>query len=34
MLTKDNLDIAFGVYVYHIKAPGVGEITSKFVVIK
>jgi hypothetical protein len=34
MLTKDNLDIAYGIYIYHIDAPGIGEIVSKFVVIK
>ena len=34
MLTKDNLDIAYGVYVYHIDAPGIGEKVGKFAVIK
>ncbi|MCK4328853.1 hypothetical protein KAX02_03315 [candidate division WOR-3 bacterium] len=34
MLTKDNLDIAYGVYFYHIEAPGIGEKTGKFAVIK
>lgn len=34
MLTKDNLNIAYGVYVYHIEAPGIGEKTGKFAVIK
>jgi hypothetical protein len=34
MLTKDNLDISYGVYVYHIDASGVGEIVGKFAVIK
>ncbi len=34
MLTKDNLEISYGVYIYHIKAPGVGETTGKFAVIK
>ncbi|MFU8813065.1 MAG: hypothetical protein ACNA78_08855 [Balneolaceae bacterium] len=34
MLTKDNLDISFGVYLYHVTAPGVGETTGRFAVIK
>lgn len=34
LTTKDNLDIAYGVYVYHIEAPGVGEKVGKFAVIK
>lgn len=34
MLTKDNLDISYGVYFYHIDAPGIGEKTGKFAVIK
>lgn len=34
MLTKDNLEISYGVYLYHVKAPGIGERTGKFAVIK
>ena len=34
MLTKDNLELAYGVYVYHVEAPGVGEKIGKFAVIK
>jgi hypothetical protein len=34
MLTKDNLDLSYGVYIYHVEAPGVGEMTGKFAVIK
>ena len=34
MLTKDKLDIAYGIYVYHIDAPGIGEKLGKFAVIK
>lgn len=34
MLTKDKLDIAYGVYVYHIDAPGIGSYVGKFAVIK
>ena len=34
MLTKDGLSISFGVYIYHIDAPDVGEHIGKFAVIK
>jgi len=34
LLTKDNLGVAYGVYVYHIEAPGIGEKIGKFAVIK
>lgn len=34
MLTKDNLEISYGVYIYYIDAPGVGHKTGKFAVIK
>jgi len=34
MLSKDKLDISYGIYVYHIEAPGVGEKTGTFAVIK
>ncbi len=34
MLTKDNLELAYGVYIYHVEAPGIGEKTGKFAVIK
>jgi hypothetical protein len=34
MQTKDQLDISYGLYVYHIKAPDIGEKTGKFAVIK
>ncbi len=34
MLTKDNLEISYGIYIYHIDAPGVGETAGKFAVIK
>ena len=32
--TKDNLDVAPGLYIYHVEAPGVGEYTGKLAVIK
>ncbi|NWF49653.1 MAG: hypothetical protein HXY49_03845 [Ignavibacteriaceae bacterium] len=34
MLSKDNLSISYGVYVFHIDAPGIGEKIGKFAVIK
>ena len=34
MLTKDNLEISYGIYLYHIEAKGVGEKVGKFAVIK
>lgn len=34
MLSKDNLDISYGIYLYHIEAPGVGEKTGTFAIIK
>ncbi len=32
--TNDNLSVAYGVYVYHVEAPGVGETTGTFAIIK
>lgn len=34
MLTKDNLEISYGVYLYHIESPNIGNKTGKFAVIK
>jgi hypothetical protein len=34
MLTKDRLEVAFGVYVYHVEAPGLGNKIGKFAIIK
>ncbi len=34
MLSRDNLGIAYGVYVYYVDAPGIGTKTGKFAVIK
>ncbi len=34
MLTKDKLNVAYGIYVYHITAPGVGDKIGKFAIIK
>lgn len=34
MLQRDNLSIAYGVYVYQVDAPGIGQKIGKFAVIK
>lgn len=34
MLTKDGQEIAYGLYIYHVEAPGIGETIGKFAVIK
>jgi len=31
---KDNMEVAYGVYVYHIDAPGIGEHVGKIMLIK
>ena len=34
MLSKDKLDISYGIYIYHVEAEGIGEKIGKFAVIK
>jgi hypothetical protein len=34
MLSKDNLEISYGIYVYHVKAEGVGEKIGKILILK
>jgi len=34
LLSKDNLEVSYGIYLYHIQAPGVGEKTGTFAIIK
>jgi len=34
LVSKDEMDIAYGIYIYHVEAPGVGEKVGKFAVIK
>jgi hypothetical protein len=34
MLSRDNLEISYGVYIYYVKAEGVGEKIGKFAIIK
>ncbi len=32
--TKDGLTVSYGVYLYHVEAPGIGETTGTFAIIK
>lgn len=34
VLSKENLTIAYGIYIYHVDAPGVGQKTGTFGIIK
>ena len=34
MLSRDNLEISYGIYIYHIDAPGIGQKTGTFAIIK
>ena len=34
LVSRDGMDIAFGVYVYHVDAPGIGTHISRFAVVK
>ncbi len=34
LLTKDNLSASYGVYIYHVEAPGIGDHVGKFAIIK
>ena len=34
VLSKENLDISYGIYLYHIDAPGIGQKTGTFAIIK
>lgn len=34
LVTKDGMNLAFGVYLFHVEAPGIGEKVGKFAVIK
>ena len=33
VLSKEGLDISYGVYIYHIDAPGIGQKIGKFAII-
>ena len=34
LISQDGMNIAFGVYVFHVTAPGIGEKIGKFAIIK
>ncbi len=34
LLSRDNLAVSYGIYIYHIEAPGIGEKVGRFAVIK
>jgi len=34
MLSSDNLEISYGIYLFHVQAPGIGEKTGTFAIIK
>jgi hypothetical protein len=34
LLSRDGLEVSYGVYLYHVDAPGIGNHVSKFAVIK
>jgi hypothetical protein len=34
VLSKENLDISYGLYIYHVEAPGIGQKTGTFAIIK
>ena len=34
LLTKDNMEVAYGLYFFHVDAPGIGQKVGKFVIIK
>lgn len=34
VLSKDSMEIAYGVYIYHIEAPGIGEKVGRIIIIK
>ncbi|HFE52827.1 MAG TPA: hypothetical protein ENK07_05255 [Bacteroidetes bacterium] len=34
LLTRDGLEVSYGIYFYHVEAPGVGEKLGKFAIIK
>ena len=34
LTTKDNFPISYGIYIYHVEAPGIGEKIGRFAIIK
>ena len=34
LVSRDGMDVAYGVYIFHVDAPGVGETVGRFALIK
>ena len=34
LVSRDGMDISYGLYVYHVEAPGLGEKIGTFAIIK
>jgi hypothetical protein len=34
LVSDDGMDVAYGLYIFHVDAPGIGEYIGKFAVIK
>jgi len=34
LLSKDNLSVSYGMYIYHVDSPELGEHVGKFAIIK
>jgi hypothetical protein len=34
LVSDDGMDIAYGLYIYHVDAPGIGAFIGKFAVVK
>ncbi|MFH1196201.1 MAG: hypothetical protein V1720_10835 [bacterium] len=34
LMSKDNMDVSYGVYVYHVDAPGIGQHVGRILIIK
>ncbi|MEW6194063.1 MAG: hypothetical protein AB1521_02785 [Bacteroidota bacterium] len=34
LMTKDNMEVAYGIYIYHVDAPGIGEHVGRLLIIK
>ncbi|MEK6650473.1 MAG: hypothetical protein AABY75_05815 [Bacteroidota bacterium] len=34
LVSRDGMDVSYGLYVFHVEAPGIGETVGKFAIIK
>ena len=34
LVSEDGMDVAFGLYIFHVEAPGIGDKIGKFALIK